>query len=81
MGVIFCYAPPIETDNQPGDDEMSTASTAKRRRRQAVIGNAHVAKLGRRRYRHTDAVTASRRLLQTIEREKALRARRSMRKG
>jgi hypothetical protein len=23
MGVIFCYAPPIETDNQPGDDEMS----------------------------------------------------------
>ena len=56
---------------------MSVTATAKRRRRQAAMGNMHVAKLGRRIYGKSSKEKSAARLRARIQREKDIQ----MRKG
>ena len=48
---------------------MSAIQTAKRRRRQAVIGNRHLAKIGRRVYKKKSASKSAKRLQQVIAKQ------------
>lgn len=54
---------------------MSAIATAKRRRRQAAMCNAHLAKLGRRVYKKKSASKVARRLAQVIAKQRAIQQR------
>lgn len=59
---------------------MCTASTAKRRRRQACKGYKHLAPLQRPRYKKTSADKANRRLQQLVAAERARQQRKGIKK-